>query len=434
MMAGFAHAGMRGWHRCLNRGYAAVVPQWRASWLHSSQMKTIKSDSVIIRCPFSRRGINDYAQQSDALQSAGLTTSFRNSSTPLPGFQHKSRILVDKSRTINSFHRKKVKNTPAVKRREYSTIPTPSSNEKDQMIENGTITCRAAVAWSAKEPLTIEEIQVGPPKAHEVRVKVAATGICHTDSYTLSGNDPEGLFPTVLGHEGSGIVESIGAGVTNVVVGDRVLMAYIPECGECKFCKSPKTNLCSKIRTTQGAGVMPDGTSRLSCKGKQLYHYMGTSTFSEYTVVADISVVKVREDAPLDKICLLACGITTGIGAVRMTCKVEKGSKVAVFGLGGVGLSAIQGAHIAGASEIYAIDINPDKFGMAKSMGATHCVNPKDYSKPIQEVLVEMTDGGLDYTFECIGRIQTMRAALEACHKVSVLNRGGLPFLVDQET
>ena len=256
-----------------------------------------------------------------------------------------------------------------------------------------------------------------PPRAHEVRVKVFATGVCHTDAYTLDGHDPEGLFPTVLGHEGSGVVESVGEGVTNVEPGDHVLMAYIPECGDCKFCKSSKTNLCSKIRATQGAGKMPDGTIRFVCNGQELYHYMGTSTFSEYTVVADISVVKMRNDAPLDKICLLACGITTGIGAVRNTSKVEAGSTVAVFGLGGVGLSCIQGAKLVGAREIYAVDINNAKFEMAKSLGATHCVNPKDYSKPIQNVLVEMTDGGLDYTFECVGRVDTMRAALEACHK-----------------
>lgn len=287
-----------------------------------------------------------------------------------------------------------------------------------KMDQEGTITCKAAVAWGPKAPLSIEEIQVAAPREHEVRIKVTATGVCHTDAYTLSGNDPEGIFPSILGHEGGGIVESIGKGVTNVSVGDHVLMAYIPECGECKFCKSVKTNLCSKIRSTQGAGLMPDGTSRFSCKGKEIFHYMGTSSFSEYTVVADISVVKVREDAPLDKICLLSCGITTGIGAVRQTCKVEPGSTVAVFGLGGVGLGAIQGARMAKASAIYAVDINNDKFEMAKNLGATHFVNPKDYNKPIQQVLVGMTDGGFDYTFECIGRVETMRAALESCHKV----------------
>lgn len=296
------------------------------------------------------------------------------------------------------------------------------------MVSQKTIKCRAAVAWGPKEPFSIEEVEVGPPRAHEVRVKVVATGVCHTDAYTLSGSDPEGLFPTVLGHEGSGIVESIGPDVTDVVPGDHVLLAYIPECGDCKFCYSPKTNLCSKIRATQGAGVMPDGTSRFKCKGQDLYHYMGTSTFAEYTVVADISVVKVRDDAPLEKICLLACGISTGIGAVLNTCKVEAGSKVAVFGIGAVGLSCVQGAALAGASEIYAIDINPGKFEMAKSMGATHFVNPKDYDKPIQKVLVDMTDGGLDYTFECVGNVDIMRAALEACHKVSLFKSLSICF------
>ncbi|KAI0563069.1 alcohol dehydrogenase [Gracilaria domingensis] len=268
-------------------------------------------------------------------------------------------------------------------------------------------------------PLSIETIEVAPPGPNEVRVKVTATGVCHTDAYTLSGQDSEGVFPVILGHEGAGIVESIGENVIDVVPGDHVIMAYIPECGQCKFCKSAKTNLCSKIRATQGKGLMPDGTLRFSCKGQPIFHYMGTSTFAEYTVVADISVVKIRHDAPLDKVCLLACGITTGVGAVRKTCKVEPGSSVAVFGLGGVGLSVVQGAKLAGASSIYVVDINPNKFDIAKQLGATHCVNPKEYEKPIQNVLVDMTDGGLDYTFECIGRVESMRAALEACHKVS---------------
>lgn len=285
------------------------------------------------------------------------------------------------------------------------------------MVAEKSITCRAAVAWAPKEPLIVEQVQVAPPAAHEVRIKVLSTGICHTDAYTLGGHDPEGIFPVILGHEGSGIVESVGEGVTNVAIGDHVLPAFIPECGDCKFCRSPKTNLCGKIRSTQGAGLMPDGTTRFTCKGKPIFHYMGTSSFAEYTVVADISVVKVRHDAPLEKVCLLACGVTTGLGAVINTCKVEPGSKVAVFGLGGVGLSAIQGAKMVGASEIYAVDINPDKFAMAKSLGATHFVNPKEYDEPIQKVLVDMTDGGLDYTFECVGRVETMRSALEACHK-----------------
>ncbi|CAN8065067.1 unnamed protein product [Agarophyton chilense] len=285
------------------------------------------------------------------------------------------------------------------------------------MVSNKTITCRAAVAWKPEAPLSIETIEVAPPGPNEVRIKVTATGVCHTDSYTLSGQDSEGVFPAILGHEGAGIVESIGEKVTHVQPGDHVIMAYIPECGECKFCKSTKTNLCSKIRATQGKGLMPDGTVRFTCNGQSVYHYMGTSTFSEYTVVADISVVKIREDAPLEKVCLLACGITTGVGAVRKTCKVEPGSSVGVFGLGGVGLSVVQGAKLAGASSIYVVDVNPSKFDIAKQLGATHCVNPKEHDQPIQKVLVDMTDGGLDYTFECIGRVETMRAALEACHK-----------------
>eukprot|EP01094_Clydonella_sp_ATCC50884_P027886 TRINITY_DN8208_c0_g1_i2.p1 TRINITY_DN8208_c0_g1~~TRINITY_DN8208_c0_g1_i2.p1 ORF type:complete len:410 (+),score=105.92 TRINITY_DN8208_c0_g1_i2:100-1230(+) len=279
------------------------------------------------------------------------------------------------------------------------------------------ITCRAAVAWEPKTPLAIEEIQVDPPKAGEVRVKITATGVCHTDAYTLSGVDPEGLWPSVLGHEGAGVVESVGEGVTSVAVGDHVIPLYIPECRECKFCKSGKTNLCSKIRATQGKGLMPDGTTRLHCKGKDLYHYMGTSTFSEYTVLPEISLAKVPEQAPLEKVCLLACGITTGYNAVLNTAKVEEGSSVAVFGLGGVGLAAIMGAQAAKASRIIGVDINPSKFELAKQFGATECVNPKDHDKPIQQVLAELTDGGVDYSFECIGNVNTMRAALEACHK-----------------
>ncbi|KAK2192268.1 hypothetical protein NP493_35g02012 [Ridgeia piscesae] len=279
------------------------------------------------------------------------------------------------------------------------------------------IECKAAVAWEAKKPLTIETITVAPPRAGEVRIKLLATGVCHTDSYTLDGFDPEGLFPVVLGHEGGGMVESVGEGVTSVKPGDHVIPLYIPQCGECKFCRSPKTNLCSKIRSTQGSGVMPDGTSRFTCRGKQLYHFMGCSTFSEYTVVAEISVCKVDETAPLEKICLLGCGISTGYGAALNTAKVESGSSCAIWGLGAVGLAAIMGCKKAGAGRIIGIDVNPKKFEKAKEFGATECINPKDFDKPIQEVLVGMTDGGLDFTFECIGNVATMRAALEACHK-----------------
>jgi S-(hydroxymethyl)glutathione dehydrogenase/alcohol dehydrogenase len=275
----------------------------------------------------------------------------------------------------------------------------------------------AAVAWEAKKPLTQETITVAPPKAGEVRIKVLFTGVCHTDAYTLDGHDPEGLFPSVLGHEGGGVVESVGEHVTSVAPGDHVIPLYIPQCKECKFCKSTKTNLCSKIRSTQGAGVMPDGTSRFSCKGQTLYHFMGTSTFSEYTVVAEISVAKVSPEAPLDKVCLLGCGISTGYGAALNTAKVEPGSTCAVWGLGAVGLATIMGCKAAGAAQVIGIDINPDKFNIAQQFGATSCINPKDHDRPIQQVLVDLTDGGLDYTFECIGNVHTMRAALEACHK-----------------
>jgi S-(hydroxymethyl)glutathione dehydrogenase/alcohol dehydrogenase len=276
---------------------------------------------------------------------------------------------------------------------------------------------RAAVAWEAGKPLEIEMIDVAGPQTGEVLVQIIATGVCHTDAYTLSGDDPEGLFPAILGHEGGGIVVETGAGVTSLKAGDHVIPLYTAECGKCKFCTSGKTNLCQAVRVTQGQGLMPDGTSRFSCNGKTLYHYMGTSTFSEYTVLPEISLAKINPAAPLDKVCLLGCGITTGIGAVLNTAKVEPGSTVAVFGLGGIGLSVIQGAVMAGAERIVAIDINPDKFIMAKQLGATDMVNPKDHDAPIQDVIVELTDGGVDYSFECIGNVDLMRAALECCHK-----------------
>ncbi|XP_018564250.1 alcohol dehydrogenase class-3 [Anoplophora glabripennis] len=279
------------------------------------------------------------------------------------------------------------------------------------------ISCKAAVAWGPKEELKIETIEVAPPKSHEVRIKILYTAVCHTDAYTLSGQDPEGLFPVVLGHEGAGIVESVGEGVTSVKPGDHVIPLYVPQCNECKFCKSPKTNLCQKIRIPQGRGVMPDGTSRLSCQGKMLHHFMGCSTFSEYTVVADISVAKVSDDAPLDKVCLLGCGVPTGYGAALNTAKVEKGSTCAVWGLGAVGLAVGLGCQTAGASRVIGVDINPEKFEIAKNFGFTEFVNPKDYEKPITEVLIELTDGGLDFTFECVGNVRTMRDALESCHK-----------------
>lgn len=280
-----------------------------------------------------------------------------------------------------------------------------------------SITCKAAIAWGPGQPLTIEEVQVMPPQAGEVRVHLVATGVCHTDAFTLSGEDPEGVFPCILGHEGGGIVESVGAGVTSVKVGDHVIPLYTPECGECKFCKSGKTNLCQKIRATQGKGLMPDGTTRFSKDGQPIYHYMGTSTFSEYTVLPEISVAKVDPTAPLEEVCLLGCGVTTGIGAVMNTAKVKAGESVAIFGLGGIGLSAIIGARLAKAGRIIAIDINESKFELARKLGATDCINPNDYDKPIQEVIVELTDGGVDFSFECIGNVKVMRAALECCHK-----------------
>ena len=260
-------------------------------------------------------------------------------------------------------------------------------------------------------------MQVAPPKAGEVRVKIVATGVCHTDAFTLSGDDPEGVFPSILGHEGGGIVESVGEGVTSVKVGDHVIPLYTAECGKCKFCTSGKTNLCSAVRETQGKGLMPDGTTRFTCNGKEIFHYMGCSTFSEYTVLPEISLAKVNPTAPLEEVCLLGCGVTTGMGAVTKTAKVQEGDTVAVFGLGGIGLSAIIGATMAKAGRIIGIDLNESKFELAKKLGATDCINPKDYDKPIQEVIVEMTDGGVDYSFECIGNVNVMRSALECCHK-----------------
>ncbi len=283
---------------------------------------------------------------------------------------------------------------------------------KDQVIR-----CKAAVAWEAGQPLSIETVEVMPPQKGEVRIKLVATGVCHTDAFTLSGEDPEGIFPAILGHEGGGIVESVGEGVTSVQVGDHVIPLYTPECGECKFCKSGKTNLCQKIRETQGKGLMPDGTTRFSINGQPIYHYMGTSTFSEYTVLPEIALAKVNPQAPLKEVCLLGCGVTTGMGAVMNTAKVEPGATVAIFGLGGIGLSAVIGATMAGAGRIIGIDINESKFDLARKLGATDCINPKQYDKPIQEVIVELTDGGVDYSFECIGNVNVMRAALECCHK-----------------
>eukprot|EP00835_Amoeboradix_gromovi_P005410 NODE_505_length_7533_cov_0.471886.p3 type:complete len:373 gc:universal NODE_505_length_7533_cov_0.471886:4540-3422(-) len=279
------------------------------------------------------------------------------------------------------------------------------------------IECRAAVCWGAKEDLKISTVLVDDPKSGEVRIKCINTALCHTDEYTKSGSDPEGIFPVILGHETVGIVESVGPDVTSLSVGDTVIPLYIPECKTCKFCKSNKTNLCSLVRGTQGKGVMPDGTSRFTHKdtGKKIYHFMGTSTFSEYSVVLEISCAKVRKDAPPDKICLLGCGLTTGFCAASKL--VESNSTCAVFGLGGVGLACVQGCSFNKADRIIAIDVNPNKFKLAMELGATECINPNDIKGLLQNHLVNITDGGLDYTFDCTGSVDVMRTALEACHK-----------------
>ena len=276
---------------------------------------------------------------------------------------------------------------------------------------------RAAVAQEAGKPLTVETVQLDGPRDDEVLVEVKATGVCHTDEFTLSGADPEGLFPSILGHEGAGVVVDVGKNVTSVAKGDHVIPLYIPECRQCKSCLSGKTNLCTAIRGTQGQGVMPDGTSRFSLGGEKLFHYMGTSTFANYSVMPEIAVAKVREDAPFDKICYIGCGVTTGIGAVINTAGVEPGANVVVFGLGGIGLNVIQGARIAGADKIVGVDINPSKATLAEKFGMTHFVNPRDVEGDLVPYLVDLTDGGADYSFECIGNVSTMRQALECCHR-----------------
>jgi S-(hydroxymethyl)glutathione dehydrogenase / alcohol dehydrogenase len=276
---------------------------------------------------------------------------------------------------------------------------------------------RAAVAFEAGKPLSIETVQLEGPKEGEVLVEIKATGICHTDKYTLSGADPEGLFPAILGHEGAGIVVDVGPGVRGLRKGDHVIPLYTPECRECDYCLSRKTNLCQKIRTTQGRGLMPDGTSRFSLKGKPVLHYMGCSTFANYTVLPEISLAKVREDAPFDKICYIGCGVTTGIGAVIFTAKVEPGANVVVFGLGGIGLNVIQGAKLAGADMIVGVDINPAREALARKFGMTHFVNPKEVEGDLVGHLVELTKGGADYSFECVGNVKLMRQALECAHK-----------------
>jgi len=276
---------------------------------------------------------------------------------------------------------------------------------------------RAAVAFAPGQPLQVVEIDVAPPRAGEVLVRITHTGVCHTDAFTLSGDDPEGLFPCVLGHEGAGVVVEVGEGVTSVAPGDHVIPLYTAECGECLFCQSGKTNLCVAVRATQGKGVMPDGSTRFSYNGEPLYHYMGCSTFSEYTVVAEVSLAKINPAANHEQVCLLGCGVTTGIGAVHNTAKVQPGDSVAVFGLGGIGLAVVQGARQAKAGRIIAIDTNPDKFELARAMGATDCVNPIEHEQPIQQVIVEMTGWGVDHSFECIGNVHVMRAALECAHR-----------------
>jgi S-(hydroxymethyl)glutathione dehydrogenase/alcohol dehydrogenase len=276
---------------------------------------------------------------------------------------------------------------------------------------------RAAVAFEAGKKLSIETVQLDGPRAGEVLVEIKATGICHTDLYTLSGADPEGLFPTILGHEGAGIVREVGPGVTSLTPGDHVIPLYTPECRNCKSCLSRKTNLCTKIRATQGKGLMPDGTTRFSFQGKPVLHYMGCSTFANYTVLPEIALAKVREDAPFDKICYIGCGVTTGIGAVIFTAKVEPGANVVVFGLGGIGLNVIQGAKMVGADMIVGVDINPAREAMARKFGMTHFVNPKEIKGDVVAHLVELTNGGADYSFECVGNVTLMRQALECCHR-----------------
>ena len=278
------------------------------------------------------------------------------------------------------------------------------------------MTTKAALALKAGEDLVIEEVDLEGPREGEVLIEIMATGICHTDAFTLSGDDPEGIFPAILGHEGAGIVREIGKGVNSVKVGDHVIPLYTPECRECNFCINPKTNLCQSIRETQGQGLMPDGTSRFKLQGESIYHYMGCSTFSNFTVLPEIAVAKIREDAPFEKVCYIGCGVTTGIGAVVFDAKVEAGSNVVVFGLGGIGLNVIQGAQMVGANKIIGIDINEDKTNLATKFGMTDFINPNNVDDVV-EAIIDLTNGGADYTFECIGNVNTMRQALESCHK-----------------
>jgi S-(hydroxymethyl)glutathione dehydrogenase/alcohol dehydrogenase len=276
---------------------------------------------------------------------------------------------------------------------------------------------KAAVAWQAGQPLSIETVQLDGPKAGEVLIEIKATGVCHTDEFTRSGADPEGLFPVIFGHEGAGVVVDVGAGVTTLKKGDHVIPLYTPECRQCKSCLSHKTNLCTAIRSTQGQGVMPDGTSRFSIGGKKLHHYMGCSTFANFTVLPEIALAKIRPDAPFDKVCYIGCGVTTGIGAVINTAKVEAGANVVVFGLGGIGLNVVQGARLVGANKIIGVDLNPARKPLAEKFGMTHFVNPKEVAGDLVQHLVALTDGGADYSFECVGNTDLMRQALECCHR-----------------
>jgi len=276
---------------------------------------------------------------------------------------------------------------------------------------------KAAIAYQVGAPLSIETVRLAGPKAGEVLVEIKASGVCHTDAFTLSGDDPEGIFPAILGHEGAGVVAEVGAGVTSVKPGDHVIPLYTPECRQCEYCLSQKTNLCQAIRTTQGQGLMPDGTSRFSLNGKPIFHYMGTSTFAQYTVMPEIAVAKIREDAPFDKVCYIGCGVTTGVGAVINTAKVQPGDRVVVFGLGGIGLNVIQGARMVGASMIIGVDINPARQALAEKFGMTHFVNSREVEDDLVPYLVSLTKGGADHSFECVGNVDLMRQALECCHK-----------------
>jgi S-(hydroxymethyl)glutathione dehydrogenase/alcohol dehydrogenase len=296
-------------------------------------------------------------------------------------------------------------------------LATSAAGEESRKEGRDTVKTRAAVAYAAGQPLVIEEVELEGPKTGEVLVEIKATGVCHTDEFTRSGADPEGLFPVIFGHEGAGVVLEVGAGVTSLKKGDHVIPLYTPECRQCKSCTSHKTNLCTAIRSTQGQGVMPDGTSRFSIQGKKIHHYMGCSTFSNHTVLPEIALAKIREDAPFDKVCYIGCGVTTGIGAVINTAKVEPGANVVVFGLGGIGLNVIQGARMAGANMIVGVDVNPKRENLARQFGMTHFVNPKEMKGDLVPHLVELTKGGADYSFECVGNVDLMRQALECTHR-----------------